>query len=131
MSATIEKKTRLGVRKLPIIHPDVFVGLPQSQLKKYLTCSPATIIRIVSDYTNITPEDLRSKVRERNIVEARQLAMFFIYKNTPLTLKRIGMEFNRDHSTVIHSKETVEDLYDTDKVFRKKVDDISDLINND
>ena len=83
------------------------------------------IQRIVCDYLNI-PEDLvRAKTRKREVVRARQIAMYFSKKLTQHSLKTIGLHFGgRDHSTVIHANNTVEDQMQTDEQFNSMVEEI-------
>ena len=83
------------------------------------------IQRIVCDYLNI-PEDLvRAKTRKREVVRARQIAMYFSKKLTQHSLKTIGLHFGgRDHSTVIHANNTVEDQIETDDQFESMVEEI-------
>ncbi len=83
------------------------------------------IQRIVCEYFNI-PEDLvRAKTRKREVVQARQVAMFFSKQLTQHSLKTIGLHFGgRDHSTVIHANQTVENHLETDPTFREMIDEI-------
>jgi len=83
------------------------------------------IQRIVCDYLDI-PEDLvRAKTRKREVVRARQIAMYFSKKLTQHSLKTIGLHFGgRDHSTVIHANNTVEDQMQTDEQFNSMVEEI-------
>jgi len=83
------------------------------------------IQRIVCEYLDI-PEDLvRDKTRKREVVRARQIAMYFCKKLTQHSLKTIGLHFGgRDHSTVIHANNTVEDQMETDDRFRNLVETI-------
>ncbi|NBC85942.1 MAG: chromosomal replication initiator protein DnaA [Bacteroidetes bacterium] len=83
------------------------------------------IQRIVCDYLDI-PEDLvRAKTRKREVVRARQIAMYFSKKLTQHSLKTIGLHFGgRDHSTVIHANNTVEDQIETDDQFASMVEEI-------
>ena len=80
------------------------------------------IQRIVCEYLQI-PEDLvRARTRKREIVQARQVAMYFSKQLTKHSLKTIGSHFgNRDHSTVIHAVQSVSDQIDTDPSFREMV----------
>mgnify|MGYP003558167757 CR=1 FL=1 len=56
---------------------------------------------------------------------ARQLAMYFSKKYTESSLAVIGKQCgNKDHSTVIHSNNTIENLLDTNKQFKALVSDI-------
>ena len=62
------------------------------------------------------------KTRKREIVQARQITMYLAKAFTKNSLKTIGEHFGgRDHTTVIHSCQTVKDLMDTDTVFRENV----------
>jgi chromosomal replication initiator protein len=77
-----------------------------------------SITRIVAEQMNIPLASILGKSRQRNIVQARQLAMYFSKKLAQKPLSTIGAAFGgRDHSTVIYSCETVENLIDTDKLF--------------
>ena len=80
----------------------------------------------VCDYFNISREELLSKSRKRQIVQARQIAMF-LSRNliSNCSLATIGQEIGgKDHATVLHACTTVSDLMSTDKLFRKYVTDI-------
>lgn len=80
----------------------------------------------VSYELGINMSDMKSKSRKRPIVIARQIAMYFIRKYTKTTLKQIGKMFgNRDHSTVIYSCDTVEDLMQTNKKFNSLISRIN------
>ncbi|MCB9245751.1 MAG: chromosomal replication initiator protein DnaA [Flavobacteriales bacterium] len=87
------------------------------------------IQKLVSDYYSLSVDQLKSKTRKREIVQARQISMYFAKQLTKAPLKKIGMHFGgRDHSTVIHACQTVNDLIDTDKKFRSDVEEISKRI---
>ena len=86
--------------------------------------------RVVCDYFNITRDDLLSKTRKRNIVQARQIAMY-MSRNliSNCSLSTIGAEIGgKDHATVLHACTTVSDLMSTDKTFRQYVTDIEKLL---
>lgn len=70
-------------------------------------------------------EVVKIKCRMREIVLARQLNYYFIHKYTNLSLKSIGLIFTcQDHSTVIHGRDTINDLCDSDKSVKSMVDNI-------
>ncbi|MDT7855414.1 chromosomal replication initiator protein DnaA [Rubrivirga sp. S365] len=77
---------------------------------------------VVCDYLAI-PEDLvRARTRKREVVQARQVAMYFSKEITKHSLKTIGLHFGgRDHSTVIHAVRSVDDQIETDPSFREMV----------
>ncbi|SFU73252.1 chromosomal replication initiator protein [Pustulibacterium marinum] len=84
------------------------------------------IQKIVSDYFQMDVATLQSKTRKRHIVQARQLAMFFAKKYTKASLASIGSQIGkRDHATVLHACKTVDNLAETDKQFKKYIEDIS------
>ena len=67
------------------------------------------IQRIVSDYFQISVEDIRSKKRSANISFPRQIAMYLCREMTSESFPKIGIEFGgKDHSTVMHSVEKIE-----------------------
>ena len=84
------------------------------------------IQKVVSDYFQMDVETLQSKTRKRHIVQARQLAMFFAKKFTKASLASIGSQIGkRDHATVLHACKTVDNLAETDKQFRKYIEDLT------
>jgi chromosomal replication initiator protein len=81
-----------------------------------------TIQKMVCDYFDVPYDKLLHKTRKREIVQARQITMFLAKSFTKNSLKTIGEHFGgRDHTTVIHSCQTVKDLMDTDGIFRDNV----------
>ena len=84
------------------------------------------IQKVICNYFNLTLESLKSKTRKRNIVQARQLSMYFAKKLTKHSLAYIGAQSGgKDHATVLHACKTVGNLSDTDKNFRVYVDDLN------
>ena len=87
------------------------------------------IQKIVCDYFNLPVEALLSKTRKREIVQARQIAMYFSKVLTKASLATIGAQIgNKDHATVLHACKTVNNLLDTDKRFKTYVDEIEKKI---
>lgn len=87
------------------------------------------IQKLVCDYFTIPVEQVKSKTRKREIVQARQISMYYAKDLTKSSLKTIGMHFGgRDHSTVIHACQTVNDLMETDKKFRADIEEIGKRI---
>lgn len=84
------------------------------------------IQKTVADYFKVSLDSLKAKVKKREIVIPRQLAMYFCKRYTQLTLALIGENFGgRDHSTVIHALESVEDMMKADVNFKNSVDELS------
>lgn len=88
------------------------------------------IVTIVCEVTGITELQIKGPARFRDIVEARQLAMYFIRCNNPkMGYKAIGKLFkNGHHTTVIYAINTVAALVKTDPKFRTKYLTIEDII---
>jgi chromosomal replication initiator protein len=83
------------------------------------------IQKIVCDYFNLPLDLINSKTRKREIVQARQLAMYFSKKHTKSSLATIGLHCgNKDHATVLHACRTVNNLIETDKQFRTYVEEL-------
>jgi len=81
-----------------------------------------TIQKMVCEFFDLPYDRLLQKTRKREIVQARQITMYLSKIFTKNSLKTIGEHFGgRDHTTVIHSCQTVKDLMDTDNLFRESV----------
>ena len=87
------------------------------------------IQQLVADHFSVPVEKLAGETRKRQIVIARQLSMFLAKNLTDKSLKAIGERFGgRDHSTVIYSCKTVQDLLDTDMIFKETVAELEKKI---
>jgi chromosomal replication initiator protein len=83
----------------------------------------------VSDFYNVKRDLIQSASRKREIVQARQVTMFFIKKHTELSLSQIGIQVgNRNHATVLHACNTIRDLSEVDKGFRADIEEIERLL---
>lgn len=82
-------------------------------------------VSYIEDRRELTKHALQSKSRIRDLVEVRQIMMHLLRVHGDYTFKEIGIAFGgRDHSTAIHSTETVNDLCATDKAYRAKFEEI-------
>jgi chromosomal replication initiator protein len=83
------------------------------------------IQKVVCNYFNVPIEMLQSNTRKREIVQARQIAMYFSKNLTKSSLATIGSQIgDKDHATVLHACKTVNNLLETDKRFRVQIDEI-------
>ena len=83
------------------------------------------IQKTVAEHFNLTVELLKDKTRKKEVVEARQLAMYFAKELTPLSLKVIGYGFGgRDHTTVIHSIKEVTKRSEMEAPYRATVEEL-------
>lgn len=83
------------------------------------------IQKVVCNYFSMSVDVLSSKTRKREIVQARQIAMYFAKNMTKCSLAVIGNAIgNKDHATVLHACKTVNNLIDTDKNFKQDLEEI-------
>lgn len=88
------------------------------------------IQKTVCEYYNITPEELKAKTRRREIVQPRQIIMYFAKKYTKASLQTIGaMCGGKDHTTVLHACRNIKDLEQTDKKVRADIEEIDKKLN--
>ncbi len=87
------------------------------------------IQQIVCDYFGLAVDSLQSKTRKREIVQARQVAMYFSKSLTNSSLSTIGSKIGKkDHATVLHACKTVNNLIETDKDFKNQLKEIESQI---
>ena len=87
------------------------------------------IQEVVCNYFNIKNELIQSKSRKREIVQARQVAMYFTKAHTEMSLAQIGSHIGkRNHATVLHACNTVKGLIEVDKAFRSNVEEIERIL---
>jgi len=87
------------------------------------------IQKMVCDYFDMPMDLMKSKSRKREVVQARQIAMYFSKAFTKSSLATIGAHCGgKDHATVLHACKTVNNLMETDKQFRAYVDDLEKKI---
>ena len=80
---------------------------------------------------NVTMADLKSKNRNKDVSNARQVACYLMKKLTHHSLQAIGQFFNgRNHSTIIHSISTIEELCKNDRTFAIKIQRMEEEILN-
>ena len=88
------------------------------------------VIEIILNHYGLKWEDIDRKTRRREIIIPRQVIMYFMKVHLHMTLKSVGELFTQkfDHTTVIHARDTVQDLIDTG-VLQKDVLAILNKIN--
>ena len=103
------------------------VGIKQ---EKPLTI--ATIQQKVCDYLNVSMNELRSKLRTKDVAFARQISMYLCRELTTMSLPKIGESFgNRDHSTVIHACDKIGSLIKKDPETKNTINILVSNIKND
>ena len=90
----------------------------------------SSIITECCRYFNVDDSVIRGKAQSAAIVKARQVAMYLINHMTNLSLTEIGVEFGRDHTTVMHSRDKVANMIKKDPAFAEVVKEITTNINS-
>lgn len=96
--------------------------------KKIIT--PEYIISTVADYFSVTPSDLAGNKRNSKVVVPRQISMYLCREIIDTSLKSIGKQLgNRDHTTVMHGIEKIENELRYDMNLVKTIDILKKKIN--
>lgn len=109
---------------------EINLELSKQMIDKYVQSSAREITidyiqKVVCDYLELPVEAIQNTSRKREIVQARQLSMYFAKKITKSSLAVIGMQCgNKDHATVLHACKTIENLRQTDRHMRAMVDEL-------
>lgn len=121
MKLTAYKRPELNLRRAK-----KFNEMPSASVKKIYSID--FIIKKVCEYKRINKRELFLDSRKREIVEARQLAMHFSKEYTRATFETIGKKIgDKDHSTVSHSLNVVQNLAETNKQFAKQLRELEKL----
>jgi chromosomal replication initiation ATPase DnaA len=104
-------------------------GKPKKE--KTIKISPEKIIDIVCNHFGIKVENVMGTRRDMDIVLARHTAMYLVSKICLLSYKKTGMLFgNKDHTTVIHAKNSILNRLYTEEGFIRNYSLIIKAINN-
>ena len=108
---------------------DINLELAEEALKDTISPSeqkaitPELIIRVVADDYNITPEDMISQKRNKDIVIPRQIAMYLCRRLTSLPLQTIGRSLGgKDHTTILHGHDKIAEEILKDEQMASKID---------
>ena len=88
------------------------------------------MMKIVCKLTLIDWEQMKTKCRKRELNDVRQTAMWIIRKGTSMSFYDVGKIFNRHHATVLHAVRNVENMIETDNMYRAGVEQILNHIDN-
>ena len=99
--------TQTVVGRLVALHPQSY--------------STKDIVYAVCKHLNVNEKILTARTRQREAVRARNIAIYLIKKYTDSSLAQIGSYVHRDHATVAHSLNTMEELMGYDAVLRQEV----------
>ncbi|MCL2434636.1 MAG: chromosomal replication initiator protein DnaA [Lentimicrobiaceae bacterium] len=111
-------------------HRPITIELAKEMVDKYVKSTAKEISveyiqKVVGEYFGVSTEKINANKRDREVVQPRQICMFFAKKYTKLPLAAIGAHYGgRDHATVLHACRTISNLYETDKKMKIYVDEI-------
>lgn len=95
---------------------------------KFIT--PTLIKEKVGEYFNIKAEEFNAKKRTKSIVYPRQIAMYLCRELTDLSLPKIGEEFGRDHTTIMHACDKISTDIEIDPELKNIINDLIKKIEN-
>ena len=122
LSSLVANTSFLGRKITTMLAKDILRAYVQ-ETQKEITVEH--VIDAVFAHQNIDRERFNSSERKRDIAQARQIAMYLAKKHTKATLTAIGAAIGgRNHATVLHSCKAVSNLIETDRSFRKMVEEI-------
>lgn len=113
---------------------EISLDLAKAMIDKLITntqreLSIDYIQKVVCNYFGMSVDKLNSKTRKREVVQARQIAMYFAKNMTKSSLAIIGANIGgKDHATVLHACKTVKNLIDTNKRFKDNIDEIDEKL---
>lgn len=88
------------------------------------------IMEVVCEYFGITPEEIKSEKRVKNIILPRQIAMYLSRDLTDSSLNSIAIEFNgKDHTTVLHACRKIKNLIEKDQNIKSIIENIKEKLN--
>ena len=117
----LEKALTKLIAYAELVNKTVTLEIAQRQLKDFFTeydqknVTIDLVQRVVADYFGLSLNDLKGKKRNKAIAFPRQLAMYITRDLTEFSTTEVGLEFGgRDHTTVMHSCQRIDDRIKTD-----------------
>ena len=115
---------------------EINVELAEEALKDLISpnekreITPELILQVVADHYNLTPDDITSQKRSREVVIPRQIVMYLCRTMTTTPLKTIGNYLGgRDHTTILHGQEKIAMDVEKDESMRNTIDILTKKIN--
>ena len=119
-----------------VYNRDVDLDLAKRIISKVVHCENKPvgidqIISVVCNHFGVSTQDLYSKTRKSDVVQARQVAMYLAKQMTELSAAKIGTLIgNKDHATVLHACKTVKAQLEVNKAFQQEMREIKQGFRN-
>lgn len=119
-------QTQLKNRPLSLLE---IKNLIKNNTKPKKNTSIKDVIKIVSDFYNISEESVYDKTRKKEVVKPRQVIMYILREDLSVSFPSIGDKMGgRDHTTVIHSCEKVKEELKTNSILMEEISQIRALL---
>ncbi len=111
-----------------VIQQEVTVEIAAKLLKdklgpeKQLNISIDDVIKAVANHYNLSFADVKGKKRTKNIMMPRQIAMYIAREMTEYSTTELGAEFNKDHTTVMHACQKIEEAIKNDSQLESNIE---------
>ena len=120
--------TRIKAYKLLIKHDQADIQSIISAHDKGTSLTPEKIISTVGEFFSVPKEMITGKTRNKEAVQARQIAMYLCRDLLGLSLVQVGYLFSgRDHSSILYSIKKVQDFQNTNKVMNNNISKLKNL----
>ncbi len=117
-----------------ILNQEITLEFTQNAIKDQLdekkeTISIDDIVNFISKERNVKPSDIKSKKRNKSIVEARRIVIYLARHLTPNSMPQIAVYFGmKNHSAISHSMKKINEIINTDENFRVLLEELSNKI---
>jgi chromosomal replication initiator protein len=123
---SIAMQTHIKGRELNIIE---IKNLIKNSVKPKKTVSIKEVVKIVSDFYNVSEDSIYEKTRKKEVVKPRQVIMYILREDLNISYPSIGEKMGgRDHTTVIHSCEKIKEDIKSDQTLVQELNHIRSLI---
>ncbi len=132
LEGAIKKITVLkGLSHSGVTYEIVDKSLADFSIKNAGIITPDTIISAVEKHFNLKEGSLKSTKRTKEVAYARQISMYIMRELTEMSSPKIGQALGgKDHSTVLHGIEKIENDISNDVTIKNLVEDIIKNIKN-
>ena len=97
----------------------------QTTPKSSFKIDPKLVLTTICDYFNLNQKDLLGQRRQKELVLPRHITMFILSEHLNLTVEKIGQILGkRDHTTVMHGRDKIKKLADTDREIQRMLGEI-------